>query len=117
MKRRQAELDERLKAYKAEKLELINLAAENNTPKVIHQIREETRAGVKHVPKFIKTLPAENAGSIDFLKNYLVQINNEVKVKTRLKNQLQNSRYDPERVERLLVTNKTKAEDLVSFNF
>ena len=60
------------------------------------------RSGVKDVPEFIKRLPAELAGDIDYLKNYLISINNEVKVKTKVLNEFKKSQHDPERVKKLL---------------
>ena len=102
LKRRRDELDKRLKEYKESKIDLINLAAAKKKPYVINKYVEEVRSGGKDVPEFIKRLPVELAGDIDYLKNYLISINNEVKVKTKVLNEFKKSQHDPERVKKLL---------------
>ena len=108
LNKRRDELDARLAAYKESKIDLINLAKEKQTPKIINKYVEEVRSGVKEIPAFIKQLPAHLAGDIDYLTNYQIAINNEVKVKKRLRDSLLESRHDPARVKRLLVTNQAK---------
>jgi len=108
LNKRRDELDARLVKYKDSKIDLINLAKEKQTPKIINKYVEEVRSGVKDIPAFIKQLPAHLAGDIDYLTNYQISINNEVKVKTCLRDTLLKSRHDPDRVKQLLVTNQAK---------
>ena len=43
----------------------------------------------------------------------MISINNEVKVKTKIRDELKKSRYDPERVKGLMVTNQQKQEKVI----
>ena len=43
----------------------------------------------------------------------MISINNEVKVKTKIRDELKKSRYDPERVKGLLVTNQQKQAKVI----
>ena len=68
LKRRRDELDRRLTEYKNSKIDLINLAEQKQKPKIINKYVEEVRSGVKEIPGFIKSLPPDLAGDIDYLK-------------------------------------------------
>ena len=105
LKKREDELTLKIREYKPDRIDLINLAKETKIPKVIEKKIEIELPGINNVPDFIKKLPPELSSNKAYLQDYLVRIKNEVKIKHRLKEELENSKYNQNRVDSLLLSN------------
>ena len=113
LKKREIELEQKIEDYKTKRIDLINLAEENKIPEIREKIVENKLLGIKNVPAFITKMDPELAGNVQYMKDYLIKMKNEVKIKTKIRDELLESKFDQSRVDRLLVSNAQGAERLI----
>jgi len=113
LKKREMELEQKIENYKSQRIDLINLAEENKVPEIREKIVENKLLGIKNVPTFITKMDPELAGNVQYMKDYLIKMKNEVKIKTKIRDELLESKFDQSRVDRLLVSNGESEKRLV----
>lgn len=113
LKKREMELEKKIENYKSQRIDLINLAEENKVPEIREKIVENKLLGIKNVPTFITKMDPELAGNVQYMKDYLIKMKNEVKIKTKIRDELLESKFDQSRVDRLLVSNGDAQQRLV----
>ena len=113
LKKREIELEQKIEDYKSKRIDLINLAEENKIPEIREKIVENKLLGIKNVPAFITKMDPELAGNVQYMKDYLIKMKNEVKIKTKIRDELIESKFDQSRVDRMLVSNAESAQRLV----
>lgn len=113
LKKREMELEQKIENYKSQRIDLINLAEENKVPEIREKIVENKLLGIKNVPTFITKMDPDLAGNVQYMKDYLIKMKNEVKIKTKIRDELLESKFDQSRVDRLLVSNVEAERRLV----